>query len=90
MICLEIPEESIAEILPENLLQNWFSNPAPEALREIGDSFVRTNSKLALKIPSAVMPEEHNLLLNPAHPLFKKIKVIYTRNLRIDERLQKS
>ncbi len=35
------------------------------------------------------MPEENNFLLNPGHNDFKKVSVIYTRNIPIDERLLK-
>ncbi|MFT3904255.1 MAG: RES family NAD+ phosphorylase [Niabella sp.] len=89
MLCLEIPEDSIAEILPTQLPEKWFVNPPPDSIKQFGDSFAMAKKYLALKVPSAVMPEEHNILLNPAHPLFKKVKVVYSRQLRVDERLLK-
>lgn len=87
IICLEIPEDHIMELQPEQLPEGWFVNPPPDPLRNIGDRFVKQKKFLALKVPSAVMQEEHNYLLNPAHPAFKNIKVLYTRNLHRDRRL---
>lgn len=87
MICLDIPESSIEEKTITDLPPNWFVNPAPDALQTIGDRFIQNNQYLALQLPSAIMPEENNYLLNPHHSLFKTIKVLYRRTVPIDERL---
>jgi RES domain-containing protein len=57
--------------------------------RQIGDEFLNLNDKLMLKIPSAVIETEYNFMLNPDHIEFKKIKIIDTRPLSLDNRLIK-
>lgn len=89
MICLEIPEGSITTINANELPANWFENPPPDILKNIGDHFIFNNRYLALQLPSAIMPEESNYLINPNHPLFKQVKVVYKRNLAVDKRLVK-
>jgi RES domain-containing protein len=89
MVCLSVPEEKIKSIASSELPANWFVNPPADILRSIGDEFIRENKFLALKIPSAIMPEEHNYLLNPGHPDFKDVAVVYTRIIPIDERFLK-
>jgi len=89
MICLKIPEDSITKINPNELPENWFANPSPDIIKNIGDHFVFNNRFLALQLPSAIMPEESNYLLNPNHPLFKQVKVVYKRSLEVDKRLLK-
>ena len=89
MVCLSLPDDSIQTISANELPENWYTNPAPDMLKNIGDSFIKTNKFLLLKIPSAIMPEENSFLLNPAHPDFKKVEVVYTRNIPIDERFIK-
>jgi RES domain-containing protein len=89
MICLEIPEDKIQTITTRELPPNWFVNPAPDVLKNTGDAFIKENKFLALKLPSAIMPEENNYLLNPGHADFKKIKTVYTRTIPIDERFLK-
>ena len=89
MICLDIPENKIKTIDSSELPANWFTNPPIDVLKQIGDSFIKENKFLALKIPSAIMPEENNYLLNPAHPDFKKVLTVYVRNIPIDERFLK-
>lgn len=89
MICLDIPDDKILEIAIKNLPDNWFENPPPDKLKFYGDSFIAESKFFALKLPSAIMPEESNYLLNPMHKDFKLVKKIYARNIPIDERLLK-
>ena len=89
MICLSVPEDKIKSLAVTDLPANWFANPPADNLRKVGDEFIRENKFLALKIPSAIMPEENNYLLNPGHPDFKKVAVAYTRTIPIDERFLK-
>ena len=87
MATIDIPEDKIQTFKSHDLPSDWFKNPAPDYLKTIGDYFVRTNKYLALKIPSVIIPEEHNYLLNPDFPEFNKVKIINSREVRIDERL---
>lgn len=49
---------------------NWRVDPAPSSTAEIGDSWLESQSSLALVIPSVVVPRETNYLLDPRHPNF--------------------
>ena len=89
MICLSAPANKIKTVASSELPANWFVNPPIDALKHIGDSFIKENKFLALKIPSAIMPEENNYLLNPGHPDFKQVSTVYIRNIPIDERFLK-
>jgi RES domain-containing protein len=86
MICLSVPEDKIKTITVSELPANWYVNPPADILKNIGDEFVKENKFLVLRIPSAIMPEENNYLLNPAHPDFKKVTIVYNRTIPIDER----
>lgn len=89
MICLEIPEDKILELSTVDLPDNWFVNPPPDFLKTYGDRFIRDGKFLGLKLPSAIMPEESNYLLNPNHTDFKKVKLVSKRTVPIDGRLLK-
>jgi RES domain-containing protein len=89
MICLSVSEDKIKTIASTDLPANWFMNPPPDVLKKTGDLFIKENKFLALRIPSAIMPEENNYLLNPAHEDFKKITTVYIRTIPIDERFLK-
>jgi RES domain-containing protein len=85
---LEIPENKILEVKEKQLPSGWQTYPAPSSLKTFGDDFIQKGSFLALKIPSAVLSEEFNYLLNPGHPDFKKIKINKKKTITIDGRLR--
>jgi RES domain-containing protein len=89
MATIEIPHQKTKEIRRTDLPDDWFLNPAPDQLKSIGDQFIKDNIFLALKLPSAIMMEDFNYLLNPNHPDFSKVKFIGSRTIPIDERLLK-
>ncbi len=57
------------------------------ASRKAGDTWLETAATAVLKVPSVVFDAEHNVLINPDHPDFKRIKVVRVEPVRWDERL---
>jgi RES domain-containing protein len=71
----EIPETlARTEIRAEALPASWRAYPAPPELAELGTSWARARATAVLVVPSAVVPQERNVLLNPAHPDFRRIR----------------
>lgn len=58
-----------------------------ESLRAFGDDWVRTGETAALLVPSAAIHGEWNVLLNPAHPDFPKIKLKSPQPFQFDARM---
>ena len=87
MITIQIPDDKIQIADIGKLPADWHKNPPPDSLRTIGDAFISAGKYMALQVPSAIMPEGHNYLLNPLHSDFKKVKITAQRMLTIDERL---
>jgi RES domain-containing protein len=86
----EIPADTSRSELASALLpQDWRSYPAPERLRDLGDGWVRSGESAVLFVPSAVIPREHNVLLNPAHPDFPKIRTGKPEPFSYDPRMWK-
>lgn len=53
----------------------------------IGDEFLRRGKALALSVPSAIVPQERNLLINPYHPQAPAVRVVSNEAFPIDPRL---
>ena len=87
LISIEFPETDMREIKIEKLKKDWQSDL--NYTQEIGEDFLKDNQALCLKVPSAVIPIEHNYILNPAHAVFKKVIIIETQLLQLDKRLFK-
>jgi RES domain-containing protein len=56
------------------LPRNWKADPAPAALQAIGDSWVLSGRSPVLQLPSVIVPNESNFLLNVRHPDFARLR----------------
>jgi RES domain-containing protein len=65
---VDLPDAAVERLDPAKLGADWTTHPVPGATREIGDRWLRQGGSLALVVPSAVIPEESNVLINPRHP----------------------
>lgn len=74
------------EVTNEKIKQGWKNDL--NYTRFIGDEFVKNNESLLLKVPSAVVEEECNYLVNPHHKDSKKVKIISSERLNLDKRLE--
>jgi RES domain-containing protein len=77
------------DILPCNLPNNWRDYPPPSELAEIGTKWALSNETLSLRVPSAVVENEFNILINPQHPEMKRITISKVEKFRFDTRLVK-
>ena len=55
----------------------------------IGTEFLISRSSLLLRVPSAIIPDESNMLINPLHPDMKKVKITSAAPFHFDSRLFK-
>jgi RES domain-containing protein len=87
---IEVPDDVTArEILISELPGNWRSFPPPIELAELGTGWALSNETLLLRVPSAVVAHEFNILINPLHPDMKSAVVSYIENYKFDNRLLK-
>jgi len=83
----DVPADNIVTLMPGDLPANWQDILSPNQLKKIGDKFLKEQKSLLLKVPSAIVPEEFNYLVNPMHPEASKIKLIKQQLFNFDERL---
>jgi RES domain-containing protein len=67
----------------------WDALPAGRASMELGNTWIRDKTSAILLVPSIAVPEEQNILINPAHPQSVQIKAIKIRKWIYDSRLVK-
>ncbi len=87
MIEIEIPDVSINTPMLGELPYNWYQNPPNHVAQEFGDEFVENDNYLALKVPSAIVKQEYNILINPRHRLASQVKIIKSYPFAFDKRL---
>ena len=90
IIEIYIPNDiSIQKLNPHDLPSNWNLFPPPPSAHTVGDSFIMANQYCILQIPSAVTQGDYNLLINPKHQDFKRIKILNIEKFAFDRRLFK-
>jgi len=72
-----------------DLPEDWQQHPPPSALADIGAEWIRRGRTAVLIVPSAVIPQEANYVLNPGHPDFRRLKIQPSMPFRFDRRLWK-
>ena len=86
----DVPDSlTIEAIKIESLPKDWRRYPAPETLKDIGTAWTAKTSTVILAVPSVMIPEERNYLLNPAHRDFKRIRIHKPTPFRFDPRMWK-
>ena len=88
LVTLSVPDAvKPEEIDREKLTAGWDAPDTRPLTKKIGDKFLRNKSGLLLIVPSVLMPEENNYILNPSHPDIKKVKLVNKRRIHFDARM---
>src|ERR1700733_4645328 len=74
LVEIEVPENSITNILTDDLPGSWKDISPPIVLKQMGDDFLKKKEHLVMKVPSSIVPMEYNYLLNPLNAGMKKVK----------------
>lgn len=86
MVTIDAPDD-FAGIDEKLLPQNWQDFPDLDILKQMGNVFLFEKRNLLLKVPSAIVNEEYNYLLNPAHTMIQKVKLKNVQPFSFDSRL---
>jgi RES domain-containing protein len=88
---IEVPDDVTREVIePSGLPHNWCNYPAPLVLADLGTSWAKSNRSLLLRVPSAVVQHEYNVLINPEHPDMARVVIVGVEYYAPDERLFRS
>jgi RES domain-containing protein len=83
MTPIEIPDD--ATVAVPTVPKNWYMNQ--ESTKALGDDFVAKGKHLLMKVPSALISDSYNYLINPKHEAMKKVKALEPKSILFDKRL---
>jgi RES domain-containing protein len=84
---IDVPEDLARETIEEaKLPRKWRGYPAPSVLQRLGSEWLDGGRTPLLEVPSALVPQERNLLINPAHPGARRIRVACRERFTLDPR----
>ncbi|MBW8880139.1 MAG: RES family NAD+ phosphorylase [Asticcacaulis sp.] len=66
----------------------WDSQPAPKETLDFGDEWIASRRSLLLIVPSVIVPQEANILINPQHAGAAEIRIIKTTRFVYDSRIR--
>jgi RES domain-containing protein len=88
---LEIPDSTAPEqISGKQLPKDWRDYPAPQGLAALGSAWARSRRSLLLRVPSAVVADEFNILISPLHPDIIQVSILRVEGYAFDKRLVKT
>ena len=88
LLKIQVPDDvQFERVSVDDLPKDWPERT--EVTRELGDAWLTGGSAALLSVPSAIVPETFNVLLNPAHQGAKRIVIVQTGDHAIDPRLLK-
>jgi RES domain-containing protein len=88
-ILIAIPDDlQIEEIKISDLNPQWRQYSQYPYTQNLGDEWSRNASTAVLKVPSAIIPEEHNYILNPLHKDFDRIQYLGNEPFNFDDRIK--
>ncbi|MGH7588107.1 MAG: RES family NAD+ phosphorylase [Gemmatimonadota bacterium] len=86
LIPIEFDEGDVEVLDDAALPADWRAQPAPVSTQRIGDRWTVERRSAVLRIPSVIVANESNYLLNPGHPRFREIAVGKPRRFPLDRR----
>jgi RES domain-containing protein len=90
MTTIFIPDDiPLQRLQLTDLPKDWNAFPHPQNTQSIGDTFINNNKYCILEIPSAVTKGDFNILINPNHIAFKRIKILSNEKFPFDKRIFK-
>lgn len=86
---IKIPDEKHLVLPIKQLPREWSNTEAPESTKHLGNTLLEQAEHLVIKIPSVIISEEYNYIINPAHRDMKKVSVVDVSPFSFDTRLRK-
>ncbi len=65
----------------------WNGLPAADAAQDFGSQWLANAKELVLLVPSVIVPESRNALINPLHTRYAEVALSVVRDFRFDPRM---
>lgn len=87
VISIAFDDALVEKFKRTDLPEEWTEEPPPPSTQVIGDQWVKDARSAVLELPSVIIRDESNYLLNPAHTDFKKFIIGNSEHFSFDSRL---
>jgi RES domain-containing protein len=88
LVAIDIPDDSMLDTPAiRDLPAGWDTMPTSAAAQKFGGTWLAEGRNLGLIVPSAIVPEETNVVLNPQHPDYAEVRLAIVRPFSFDDRM---
>jgi RES domain-containing protein len=89
LITLAVPDNLVTQkVAVKNLQDGWDAPDTRPFTKKIGDAFLTDKKYLMMQVPSVMMHEEMNYVINPMHTDMKQVKLVNKRRIDFDKRVR--
>lgn len=90
LLTIDVPDEYTHSVLSvDDLPKSWRSKDQYPQTKQLGSNWYKEQQEGILQVPSAVIPQEPNYIINVFHPIAKDLKIITAEPFLFDNRLLK-
>lgn len=91
LVAIELPDDPslCRRISPVGLPEGWDELPVSRCAQHYGTRFLRERKELFMCVPSVIIPEACNYVINPEHPAFGEVRLEVVRPFSFDPRMWK-
>lgn len=91
LVAIDVPDDAATFAPPIGALPpGWDAMPTSAGAQALGRAWLDAAQALALRVPSAILPEESNVIVNPRHPDYARVDMTVIRPFSFDGRMFKS
>lgn len=89
LVAVDVPDEPglIHRVEPNQLPAGWNGLPASDAAQDFGNWWLAKATELVLLVPSVIVPESRNAMINPLHPRYADVALSVIRDFQFDPRM---
>lgn len=89
LVSVEVPDVLFFQPPISDLPKDWADLPVGAGSQEFGKQWLQSAGQLVMLVPSAIIPESLNAVINPAHPDYRDVKLEIVREFTFDARMFK-
>lgn len=88
LVAIDIPDSAPVYVPSlSDLPDGWNALPMSSAAQAFGGAWLAKTTELAMRVPSVVVPEEDNVVLNPLHAAYGQVRLSVSRPFNFDARM---
>ena len=88
IVALDIPQKLLDAAIVAEPPEGWDAEPASLTSLDLGEAWAKGGASALLCVPSVIVPEEWNILINPLHRDARRIKASIVRKQQYDRRIR--